>query len=62
MRIYYDIRLGDNSRMIAILSPTSIHGHSVIFRKWMRHQITWEELLEYLSAAWAAGEQGRGGW
>lgn len=45
----YDVRLGDNSRMIAILSPTSIHGHSVIFRKWMRHQITWEELLEYKS-------------
>jgi pilus assembly protein CpaF len=42
----YDVRLGDNSRMIAILSPTSIHGHSVIFRKWMRHQVTWEELLE----------------
>jgi pilus assembly protein CpaF len=45
----YDVRLGDNSRMIAILSPTSIHGHSVIFRKWMRHQITWDELLEYKS-------------
>lgn len=45
----YDVRLGDNSRMIAILSPTSIHGHSVIFRKWMRHQVSWEELLEYKS-------------
>jgi pilus assembly protein CpaF len=45
----YDVRLDDNSRMIAILSPTSIHGHSVIFRKWLRHQITWEELLEYKS-------------
>jgi pilus assembly protein CpaF len=45
----YDVRLSDNSRMIAILSPTSIHGHSVIFRKWMRHQITWEQLLEYHS-------------
>jgi pilus assembly protein CpaF len=43
----YDVRLGDNSRMIAVLSPTSIHGHSVIFRKWMRHQISWQELLEY---------------
>jgi pilus assembly protein CpaF len=47
----YDVRLGDNSRMIAILSPTSIHGHSVIFRKWMRQQITWEELLEYQSVS-----------
>jgi pilus assembly protein CpaF len=37
--------------MIAILSPTSIHGHSVIFRKWMRQQITWEELLEYQSVS-----------
>ena len=45
----YDVRLSDNSRMMAILSPTSIHGHTVIFRKWMRRQITWEELLEYNS-------------
>lgn len=45
----YDVRLGDNSRMIAVLSPTSIQGHSVIFRKWLRHQVTWDELLEYKS-------------
>ena len=37
----YDVRFDDNSRMIAVLSPTSIHGHSVIFRKWMRNQISW---------------------
>jgi len=43
----YDIRLGDNSRMIAILSPTSIQGHSVIFRKWMKTPISWDNLLEY---------------
>jgi pilus assembly protein CpaF len=43
----YDVRFEDNSRMIAVLSPTSIHGHSVIFRKWMRNQISWQELLEY---------------
>ena len=43
----YDVRIGDNSRMIAILSPTSIHGHSVTFRKWMKKQITWEKLLEH---------------
>jgi len=43
----YDVRLGDNSRMIAILAPTSIHGHSVTFRKWMKRQVTWEKLLEY---------------
>lgn len=43
----YDVRFDDNSRMIAVLSPTSIHGHSVIFRKWMRNQISWQELLEY---------------
>jgi len=45
----YDVRLSDNSRMIAILSPTSINGHSVTFRKWMKRQISWEELLEYNS-------------
>jgi pilus assembly protein CpaF len=43
----YDVRLGDNSRMIAILSPTSINGHSVTFRKWLKKQVTWEKLLEY---------------
>jgi len=43
----YDVRFDDNSRMIAVLSPTSIHGHSVIFRKWMRNQISWNELLEH---------------
>src|SRR5512140_2303958 len=30
----YDVRVADNSRMIAILAPTSINGHSVAFRKW----------------------------
>jgi pilus assembly protein CpaF len=43
----YDVRLTDNSRMIAVLSPTSIHGHSVIFRKWMKKQVTWEKMLEF---------------
>jgi len=43
----YDVRLGDHSRMVAILSPTSINGHSVTFRKWMKRKITWEELLDY---------------
>jgi pilus assembly protein CpaF len=43
----YDVRLTDNSRMLAVLSPTAINGHSVIFRKWLTRQITWEKLLEY---------------
>jgi pilus assembly protein CpaF len=43
----YDVRVGDNSRMIAILTPTSINGHNVTFRKWMKKQITWEKLLEF---------------
>jgi len=43
----YDVRLGDNSRMIAILAPTSVNGHNVTFRKWMKKQITWEKLLEF---------------
>lgn len=43
----YDVRLGDNSRMMAILSPTSINGHNVTFRKWAKTQITWEKLLDY---------------
>jgi pilus assembly protein CpaF len=45
----YDVRLSDNSRMMAILSPTSINGHSVVFHKWMTKQITWEKLFEYKS-------------
>jgi len=45
----YDVRLSDNSRMMAVLSPTSIKGHSVVFRKWMTKQITWEKLFEYKS-------------
>src|SRR5215510_11077891 len=45
----YDVRLGDHSRMMAILSPTSIQGHSVTFRKWLKRQITWDELIEYNS-------------
>jgi len=47
----YDVRLSDNSRMMAILSPTSIKGHSVVFRKWMTKQITWEKLFEYKSVS-----------
>ena len=47
----YDVRLSDNSRMLAVLSPTSINGHSLIFRKWMTRQITWEKLLEYHSVS-----------
>jgi pilus assembly protein CpaF len=43
----YEVRLTDNSRMLAILSPTAIHGHSIVFRKWGTHQITWEQLFEY---------------
>ena len=43
----YDVRLDDNSRMIAVLSPTSINGHSVIFRKWLRTPISWDMLFEY---------------
>jgi pilus assembly protein CpaF len=46
-RTVYEVRLSDNSRMIAILSPTAIDGHSVIFRKWMSPQITWDKLFEY---------------
>ena len=45
----YDVRLGDNSRMIAILAPTSINGHNVTFRKWSKRQVTWEKLLEFNS-------------
>ena len=50
----YDVRLGDNSRMIAILSPTSINGHNVTLRKWMKTQVTWEKLLEFNSISAAA--------
>jgi len=46
-RTVYEVRLSDNSRMVAVLSPTSISGHSVIFRKWMTRQLTWEKLIDY---------------
>ena len=45
----YDVRLTDNSRMLAVLFPAAIHGHSIVFRKFMTRQITWEKLLEYRS-------------
>jgi pilus assembly protein CpaF len=47
----YEVRLTDNSRMVAILAPTAIDGHCVIFRKWMTNQITWEKLFEYKAVA-----------
>jgi len=43
----YEVRFSDNSRMIAVLSPTAINGHSVIFRKWMTRQFTWDTLIDY---------------
>lgn len=46
----YEVRLSDNSRMVAVLSPTAIGGHSIIFRKWMTKQLTWERLIEFGSA------------
>ena len=45
----YDVRLSDDSRMLAVLFPAAIHGHSIVFRKFMTRQITWEKLLEYKS-------------
>lgn len=46
-RTLYEVRLTDNSHMLAILSPTAINGHSMYFRKWMTKQITWDKLIEY---------------
>ena len=43
----FEVRLTDNSRMTAILSPTAIDGHCLIFRKWMSRQITWDKMFEY---------------
>jgi len=43
----YEVRLPDNSRMVAVLSPIALNGHSVIFRKWMKHQLTWDELFGF---------------
>lgn len=43
----YEVRFSDNSRMVAVLSPTAIDGHSVIFRKWMKKQLTWEKIIDY---------------
>ena len=49
-RTVYEVRLKDNSRMTAILSPTAINGHCVVFRKQMSNQVTWEKLFEYRAA------------
>ncbi|HKJ37870.1 MAG TPA: ATPase, T2SS/T4P/T4SS family [Anaerolineales bacterium] len=43
----YEVRFSDNSRMVAVLSPTAVNGHSVIFRKWMTKQLTWEKLIGF---------------
>lgn len=43
----YDVRMTDKSRIIAVLSPTAINGHSLVLRKWLPHTISWEKLLEY---------------
>lgn len=43
----YDVRLTDKSRIMAVLSPTAINGHSLVLRKWITHPISWEKLLEY---------------
>ena len=45
----YDVRLSDNSRMMAVLSPASVKGHSVVFRKFATKPLSWEKLLEYNS-------------
>ena len=42
----YDVRLTDNSRMLAVLVPTAMTGNSLIVRR-ITSQITWEKLLEY---------------
>lgn len=49
-RTIYEARLTDHSRMVAVLSPTAIGGHSVVFRKWMTKQLTWDRLIEFGSA------------
>jgi len=45
----YDVRLNDNSRMMAVLSPAAINGHSVFFRKFATKPLSWEKLFEYNS-------------
>jgi pilus assembly protein CpaF len=48
-RTVYEVRLSDNSHMVAVLSPTAVDGHCVIFSKWMSLQLTWEKLIEFNS-------------
>ena len=43
----FEVRLTDNSRMTAVLTPTATDGHCLIFRKWMSSQLTWDKLFEY---------------
>ncbi len=42
-----EAQLGDHSRLLAVLSPAAINGHSLIIRKWSANPVTWEKLLEY---------------
>lgn len=46
----YEVRLTDNSRMLAVLAPTALTGNSLIVRR-ITSQITWDKLLEYHSVS-----------
>jgi len=48
----YETQLTDDSRLVAVLPPTSLTGANLIIRKWIVDDIlTWEKLLEYRSVS-----------
>ena len=51
-----DARLNDGSRVNVVLPPAAINGTSVTIRKFPKHRITMEQLLEYESISEEAAE------
>ena len=48
----YETQLTDDSRLVAVLPPTSLTGTNLIIRKWIVNEVlTWEKLLEYRSVS-----------
>jgi len=48
----YETQLTEDSRLVAVLPPTSLTGTNLIIRKWFVNEVlTWEKLLEYRSVS-----------
>ena len=48
----YESQLTEDSRLVAVLPPTSLTGPSLVIRKWFVNEIlTWDKLLHYQSVS-----------